>query len=172
MNKVIISQLNPEEWRKYKDIRLKALKTNPTAFLNTYADALTYPDEKWRTQLEQSQKGEEIRILFAKDDEKIIGMNAFHWSPKPVIKHIAQIFGVFISPEYRGQGVGRILMQEVISEIKKNPQFIKITLGVNAENSSALKLYESCGFKVVGKHAKELKFGEKFCDELMMEMML
>lgn len=169
---ITIGKLNPTEWQKYKDIRLQALKTNPTAFANTYEDVLTHPDEKWKEQLEQSQKKDGIIILFAMDGDKVVGMNAFHWTNKPVTKHVAQIFGVFISPEYRGKGIGRLLMDGIISEIKKNPQFIKITLGVNAENSSALKLYESLGLKVVGKHTKELRFGDKFCDELLMEKMI
>ena len=169
MSAITINQLNPDEWQKYKDIRLEALKINPTAFANTYEDVLTHSDEKWKEQLEQSQKKDGLIILFAMDGDRVVGMNAFHWANKPVTKHIAQIFGVFISPDYRGKGIGKLLMDGIISEIKKNSQFIKITLGVNAENTSALKLYESLGLKVVGKHEKELKFGDKLCDELLME---
>lgn len=172
MGQIKIASLPPKEWKKYREIRLEALKTNPTAFLNTFRDVKKYPEEKWRKQLEQSQKKDGAFFLFAFDEGKIIGMNGLYWVKKPVTKHIAEIFGVFVNPNYRGQDIGKKLMEEIISEIKKNPQFTKIKLGVNAENIPALKLYESFGLKVVGKLEKELKFGDRYCDELLLELII
>lgn len=172
MGQIIIAPLPPEEWQKYREIRLEALKTNPTAFLNTFEDVKKYPEEKWRKQLEQSQKRDGAFFLFAFDGKKVIGMNGVYWVKKPVIKHVAEVFGVFVNPNYRDKGIGKRLMEEVISEIKKNPQFTKIKLGVNAENIPALKLYESFGLKIVGKLEKELKFGERYYNELLLELII
>ncbi len=172
MGQIVIKPLLPKEWQKYRDIRLEALRTNPTAFLNTFEDVKKYPEEKWRKQLEQSQKRDGAFYLFAFDGEKVIGMNGAYWVKKPVIKHIAEVFGVFVNPNYRGKGIGKRLMEGVILEIKKNHQFTKIKLGVNAENIPAFKLYESFNLKVVGKLEKELKFGEKYCDELLLELII
>jgi len=172
MGQIVIAQLPVKDWQKFKEIRLEALKTNPTAFSNTYEDIAKYPDEKWQKQMKQSEKKDENYFLFAFDGDKVIGMNGAYWTNKPVTKHIAEVFGVFVNPAYRGQGIGKRLMDEIITEIKKNPQFKKIKLGVNAENIQALKLYLSCGLKVVGRLEKELKFGDKYCDELLLEMLI
>lgn len=172
MGQIVIKPLHPLEWQKYREIRLEALKTNPTAFSNAYEDVVKYAEEKWRKQLEQSQKRDGEFYLFAFDGDKVIGMNGAYWKNKPVLRHVAEVFGVFVNPGYRGKGVGRRLMEDVILEIKKNPQFMKIRIGVNAENIPALKLYESFGLKVVGKLEKELKFGDRYCDELLLELII
>lgn len=172
MKPIVIKSLKPDEWQKYREIRLEALKTNPLAFSNTYEDVIKFPDEKWRKQLKQSQKKAGTFFLFAFDGDKVIGMNGVYWNNKPVTKHIAEIFGVFVNPKYRGQGIGRRLMEDIIKEIKKNPQFTKIKLGVNIKNAPAMKLYKSCGLKVVGRLEKELKFGKKYYDELLLEKII
>ncbi len=173
MNKIIINSLSNKDWKKYKKIRLEALKINPEAFLNSYADVLKYPDQKWQEDLRKSAKKDGTFYLFAFDKDKIVGMNGAHWrNDKKTISHIIEVFGVFVTPAYRGQGIGKKLMEGVINEVKKDSQFKKIKLGVNAQNLPALKLYQNCGLKIVGKLEKELKFGNKYCDEIMMEMMI
>lgn len=172
MEKITIKPLNSQDWQKYKQIRLEALKTNPTAFLNTFEDVSGYPDDKWQEQLKKSAKKDGVFYLFAFDNEKIIGMNGMYWDNKPVIKHIAEVFGVFVNPGYRGKGIGKRLMNEMIFEISNNPQFTKIKIGVNAENEPAYNLYISTGFKAIGRHEKELKFGDKYYDEILLELLI
>lgn len=65
------------------------------------------------------------------------------------------VFGISISEEYRGQGIGKILMQAVIDETEKNLSNMKIiTLGVFANNPHAIKMYEEFGFKEYGRLPK------------------
>lgn len=172
MNSITIGPLPPGDWQKFKQIRLEALQTNPTAFSNTYEDVATYPDEKWQQQMDESERKDGSFFLFAFDGEIIVGMNGMYWTKKPVTKHVAEIFGVFVKPRYRGIGIGKRLMEGIINEITKNPQFTKMKLGVNAENLPALKLYESCGLTVVGTLKNELHFGNNYCNELLMEKIL
>lgn len=172
MNQIIIKPLMSSDWREFKKIRLEALKTSPTAFSNTYEDIAKLPDEKWKQQMELNEKKEGEYYLFAYDNDKVIGMNGLYFVNKPILKHIANVFGVYVNPDYRGQGIGLRLMKDMLVEIRKNPRFTKIKLGVNAENYSAIKLYEKIGLKIVGRLEKELKFGDRYCDELLMEMMI
>lgn len=173
MNQIIIAPLLENDWEKYKKIRLEALKISPTAFLNSYEDYLKFPDSKWQEDMRKSARKDGVFYLFALDKDKVVGMNGAFWrNDKEKINHVAEIFGVFVNPDYRGKGVGKKLMQGVIDEFKKNPQFKKIKLGVNADNIAAIKLYESCGLKVVGRLEKELKFGDQYRDEILMEKMI
>lgn len=171
MSEITIRELNSNEWQLFKAIRLEALKTNPMAFSNTYEDVLKYSDEKWQQQLQDAAQRTDCVFCFAFDNKQVIGMNGAWWNNKPITKHVAEVFGVFVNPAYRGKGIGKRLMQSIIDEVGKIPQFTKVKLGVTATNLPALKLYESCGLKVVGKHEKELKFGDEFYDELLMEML-
>lgn len=75
-------------------------------------------------------------------------------SGKMRISHLngeAWIYGFAIFPEYQGKGIGRKALTNVILNEDKNG--FSIFLEVEAKNAHALKLYESCGFKVY--HAQD-----------------
>ncbi|MGD7010222.1 GNAT family N-acetyltransferase [Metabacillus sp. 84] len=57
----------------------------------------------------------------------------------------AWIYGFAISPEHQKRGIGRKTLISILSKEteKGNPVFLE----VEAKNTGALKLYESCGFK-------------------------
>jgi ribosomal protein S18 acetylase RimI-like enzyme len=57
--------------------------------------------------------------------------------------------GIAINSEYRGQGIGRILMSEIIKQAEFDG-YKSLSLSVNPENTSAVKLYEKLGFKYFG----------------------
>lgn len=59
------------------------------------------------------------------------------------------INNVVIDVDRRGQGLGRVLMKELLAVGRKNgvPEF---TLEVRVSNTPAIKLYESFGFKSEG----------------------
>jgi len=172
MGQIVIATLLPEEWQKYKEIRLEALKNDPTAFSATYEEKILNPDQKWIDGLKDAEKRECDILLFAKDGEKVIGMIGAYWNNQPTTGHTANIWGVYVNRNYRGQGIGKKLMDVIVDEIKKHPQIIKISLGVNTKNEPALELYKSCDFKIVGTLQKELKFGDNFVDEYLMELLM
>ncbi|CAM2845416.1 GNAT family N-acetyltransferase [Paenibacillus sediminis] len=59
----------------------------------------------------------------------------------------AWIYGFAIYPEYQGKGIGRKALKKIIKD--EHEAGYGIFLEVEARNSNALRLYESCGFKVV-----------------------
>lgn len=62
------------------------------------------------------------------------------------------VFGITIAKDYRGKGVGTILMQKVIDEaIKSIPQLRIITLGIFDNNPVAADLYKKLGFREYGR---------------------
>lgn len=175
MRHISIRHPTASEWRDYKTIRLEALKNNPTAYSTTYDEALEYSDDEWRRRITRGTRGAKqdcSLYLFAYDGEKVVGMVGAFWEDKSVLRHKAEVFGVYLNPEYREKGIGKRLLEAVLIEIKKNVQFTKIVLGVNASNSSALNLYESLGFKKSGKYVKEFLHNGVYSDEIVMEMLL
>ncbi|MFL5624928.1 MAG: GNAT family N-acetyltransferase [Ktedonobacteraceae bacterium] len=56
------------------------------------------------------------------------------------------IYGFVVRPEYRGRGYGRQILEETIRDIQASSHK-SIMLEVDTENSNALGLYRSCGFK-------------------------
>lgn len=56
---------------------------------------------------------------------------------------------VAVSPAYRAQGIGRMLLDTMI-ELAENKEMIGITLEVSTVNQVAYRLYESAGFEKAG----------------------
>jgi len=53
-----------------------------------------------------------------------------------------------VSPEYRGQGIGTLLLNEMVKKAK-DTGFTSVSLSVDPSNS-ALRLYERHGFVKIG----------------------
>ena len=166
---ITISKLNIDEWPKYKALRLEALKNEPSSFGSSYEDNLKSPDDLWREQLQKSHNGEGGVMFFAKKGDKLVGMIGAFWQDKEKTRHIGNIFGVYVSSDYRGKGIGKQLMEVILNYLDAMPQIEKIKLGVVTRQIPALKMYEKYGFKHIGKLKKELKVGDDYYDEYLME---
>ena len=60
------------------------------------------------------------------------------------------ITNVAVFPEFRRKGVGKVLVEFLVNEMKaENAEFV--TLEVRRSNQNAIFLYEKCGFQKVGE---------------------
>lgn len=92
--------------------------------------------------------------LLALDGEKVIGYVGV-W----ILFGEAQITNVAVIPEYQDKGIGRLMMKEII-KISLLHKATSMTLEVRPSNSRALHLYESLGFKSVGRRRGYYEDGE------------
>lgn len=78
----------------------------------------------------------------------------------------AQILKICVLKEYRGQGIGKELID---FSVKNIPDLKIINLEVRKSNIPAIKLYESKGFEIVGERKKYYKNNE---DAVLMTKLL
>ncbi|MBI1744339.1 GNAT family N-acetyltransferase [Candidatus Acetothermia bacterium] len=156
-----VKKLPEDRWKEHRDLRLEALQSDPIAYSSSYEYTEQLSEDVWKRRLSN--------VLFALSDDKPVGMIVYYFESETKIQHIANIFGVFVKKEYRGQGVGKKLMQSALSEIVKNSAIAKVKLTVTSVQTAAVKLYEKFGFKTVGKLEKELFVDGRYYDELVME---
>jgi putative acetyltransferase len=78
--------------------------------------------------------------------------------------------GMGVLPEYRGQGVGRRLLQACIAKAHAKG-ITRIELEVRADNERAIALYKSLGFQqeAVKRHA--MRFDGMYYDALQMSLL-
>ena len=81
---------------------------------------------------------DEHKYLVAKEDSKIVGYIGIE-----KILDEEHIINMAIHPDYRGQGIGKRLMQHVLNDEDV------FYLEVRVSNDSAKKIYERYGFKVI-----------------------
>lgn len=158
-----ITQLPSDRWHDYKTLRLEAITDSPQSFLPTMDEALTQSDEEWQ---------ERIKTMFfaVTDDDELVGMTGYYRESKTKQNHIVNVVSVYVSPDYRQQGLARKLLEATIAAIKQNPEIRKIQLGVITTQTAAYDLYQSVGFQKFGTAHRALKVGNTFYDEHLMEM--
>jgi uncharacterized protein len=72
-----------------------------------------------------------------------------------VTRHTAQVQGVWVAPEWRGQGLGTAAMAAVVRDALRRVA-PSVSLYVNDYNGSARRVYERCGFRRSGTFATVL----------------
>ncbi|MHA2362391.1 MAG: N-acetyltransferase family protein [Candidatus Hodarchaeales archaeon] len=159
-----ITTLLADYWEKFKTIRLEGLKNDPIAFGSSYEEEIRFPEEEWRKRI--------TRTIFALSGDKPVGMIVFFFNNRIKTNHVANIFGMYVSKDFRGLGIGKKLMDAALRKIKMNKEIIKINLAVNTVQESAVALYQKYGFKIVGKLSKDILVAGKFYDGFLMELIL
>jgi len=101
----------------------------------------------------QVKKNEEkksvFHLLFV--DNILSGISAVNALEGEIDSHVG-IFGITISKDKRGAGLGRMLTELTLREAKKHLTDLQIiTLHVFGNNPVAIQLYESLGFKECGR---------------------
>ena len=115
----------------------------------------------------QRMKKKEGLALLAFFGDVLIGVTNLECKPLAA-KHVGD-FGISIAVEARGQGVGKILLQHLISETKKELKAVKImTLEVFANNPVAIALYKKLGFRKYGCLPNGIKHRGKYVDAILM----
>lgn len=170
MSAIKIRSLPPNRWREAKQLRLQALKTEPAAFASSYEDELAFPDEVWIARLTSAFKRDGNLTLFAEADDALVGMAGAHWSSKAKLRHVAQVYGVYVAPETRGAGIASLLMRRLLAELHSIGHIEKASLMVNTEARKAIRLYEKLGFTIVGTACREEKVDGRYYDLHYMEL--
>ncbi|MYD11246.1 MAG: GNAT family N-acetyltransferase [Chloroflexi bacterium] len=164
-----IIALTPERWREAKRLRLEALLAEPSAFASSYEDESAFSDEVWIARLTTAYERDGNMTFFAEVAGELVGMAGADWSSKARLRHIAEIYGVYVSPRWRGRKIGARILRKLIDELRSSGQIEKASLTVSTDSLSAVRLYEKLGFEIVGTARRVLRVGGRFHDMHYME---
>ena len=159
---ISIRRLPRARWAAYRKLRLEALKSDSPAFGSSYGEEVKMPPDVWRQRITD--------VLFAVSGGVPIGMVSVVFSDRVKTRHLAFIYGLYVTPGHRGKGVGTTLIDAVIAKVRKNRNILKVELSVNPEFRAALSIYQKAGFLTTGRAAGELKVGRRFYDLLNLEL--
>lgn len=110
--------------------------------------------------------GKESIQLLAFIDSTMVGIGGIERKEK-VSSHVG-ILGISLHRDFRKKGLGKKLLNALLSEAKKLPELKIISLEVFANNSVAQKLYTSVGFVEYGRLPNGIRFQGEFVDALYM----
>jgi ribosomal protein S18 acetylase RimI-like enzyme len=137
------------------------------------------PDELTRT---EEQEASAIRSdaehparlrLVASTSNMVIGMVRVSCGALARTSHFGDIDSMRVHPEYRGQGVGKALLDALITWAESQPQIEKLGLYVFSTSEAAIRLYRSRGFAEEGRGRRDIKFAaDDYADTIMMGKLL
>ncbi len=132
----------------YRELRLRALEESPDAFSSTRAREIARPDIEWERRLAAGVHSPTDLPLVALVGAEAIALAWGRVDPsEPTAVHLYQ---VWVAPEYRGRGVGRRLLDAVITWAR-DVGAREVALEVTDGDSPARRLYARAGFRPAGE---------------------
>jgi len=166
-----IRRLQENDAEAFRELRTRALREHPEAFGESVEGFLARPLEQLRETL--GSPSEDLFALGAFNDE-LKGFLMFHRPPleRTKTRHRAHVAAMYVVPEARGQGLAKALLTELIKQAKSFEGLEYLVLGVTMSNISAIRLYESLGFKSYAVDPKFIKLEDKYFDTALMMLEL
>jgi RimJ/RimL family protein N-acetyltransferase len=112
-------------------------------------------------------QADESTLFLAEHDSKLIGMTGVVRGSSPKTRHVAWIWGVYVSPQFRGLHVAEEMIHCAF-EWARAREIVLAKLGVAAVNRSAIRCYERCGFKTYGTEPRAILYEGRYYDEHLM----
>ena len=150
-------------------LRLQALLNAPEAFGSTYEEVVAR-GSGWL--LERLQENGQETLYLGAFEDRLIGMVGFFREEGRKERHKGTIVSMYVLPERRGQGVGRLLLEEMIAQVRLLTGLEQLLLSVVTTNPVAHGLYRSLGFRTYGIAPQTLKIGDQYWDEELMILYL
>ncbi|KAJ2987790.1 hypothetical protein NUW58_g4317 [Xylaria curta] len=160
---------------KYKPFRLASLQQDPHAFGSTYAREIGFDDETWLSRIKNPLATTFVAVQSA--DKQVVASTSLIGplpnaapasNPYQIVSeaiprsdatanssHHAeplcfQMSAVYTSPEARGQGLAKSLIEAATEEARSRAHGqgrpLVLSVVVYATNSAAISVYERCGF--------------------------
>jgi GNAT superfamily N-acetyltransferase len=132
-----------EQWREWRELRLRSLRETPTAFGSTYERELAFTEEHWRSRLDGT--GPAALAYAGSASSMPIGMGA-GFEDLPGWLHVV---AMWTDPTWRGRGVGSAVLRHLVDWAADRR--MRVHLDVTVGNDGARTAYLRNGFQPTGE---------------------
>jgi GNAT superfamily N-acetyltransferase len=134
-----VIRLTEDDWRLLREVRLAALADAPYAYGSSLAVERDFDEAGWRRRFGSG-------LWAVARDQEPVGLVGTYLSDGDTPMLVA----MWVSPGYRGRGVGDLLVTEVLQWAAQN-RWSQVVLRVADGNDAARKLFVRHGFTPTGR---------------------
>jgi RimJ/RimL family protein N-acetyltransferase len=142
-----IRRIHPTDAGGLREIRLRALLSDPGAFDSNYKEESQLPREEWERRATEASTGEQQSLFVVDAPGGFIGMTGAYTPGDQA--YVRRLYGMWVAPEARSAGIGTQLIEAITSwslEVGADA----VQLWVVDENLVARRLYARAGFRTTG----------------------
>jgi ribosomal protein S18 acetylase RimI-like enzyme len=148
-NAVAIRPVRADEWRRWRETRLRMLRDDADFFSTRYDDMVREPDQTWREWVAEAAAGNQKTLFIAEEDGHWLGVVGAFARVNPLE---VQLISMWVDPRARGRGVAGDLIRAVAGWTAGRSS-TRVVLFVQEANAPARALYERAGFRPTGDRA-------------------
>lgn len=141
-----VLRAGPADWRRVRDVRLRALAADPSAFGSSLEREQGYDEQRWRSWPAASA------VLLAVDPDvpdQPVGLATLR-ALSAEENADGELNAMWVEPEQRGTGLGGRLLQAALASAAAGG-YRSVRLWVTDGNLGAGTLYERAGFRRTGR---------------------
>jgi ribosomal protein S18 acetylase RimI-like enzyme len=97
----------------------------------------------------------EAFVLIADFNGFPIGQAALYWQGKPAHPQVPDLQSLRVHPIFQGQGIGTKILQAAEIAVQQHGHTC-LGLSVGIHNDGAQRLYERCGFRIIGEPYEDI----------------
>lgn len=137
-----IVRMMPDDWEKLRDIRLKALQSDPGVFGSNYQKESAYDETVWRSWLTNPKTA----IFMIVQDGVGVGMTGVAVNHEDPTGRSAMMWGSWLEKHIRGQGVSEMMYKARINWAKNEEGLEKIVISHRESNLASKFANQKHGF--------------------------
>jgi RimJ/RimL family protein N-acetyltransferase len=163
--KILVREINQNDVDSLFDYITEIGKEDTFIEINPNS-LVTYEEEgKYVSDCLEKIAKKEMLVLLAFFEDELIGSVSVEVQLRRK-QHIGML-GIAIKKNFRGDGIGKKLMELAINEAKTKLSVTQITLGCYANNNAGLALYKKLGFSEYGRLPKGVFRQGAYVDEVL-----
>lgn len=152
----------------YRALRLRGLREHPESFGETPANFEAKSNRQILERIDAQSKLGGFILAATSKLGTLIGTVGLAVNDDEKSRHRAMLWGMYVVPEARNQGVARALIEELWVRAGRVSQLEQIHLAVVTTNQAAYRVYQSMGWMTYGTDPSVLKIGDRAFDEYLM----
>jgi GNAT superfamily N-acetyltransferase len=149
---IVVRRIRAGDAMQYRELRLRALKTDPHAFGGSYENALDRTHESWIEAATRNSSSNDCALFVAERSDGLIGLAGTMREERG--PEVFGVYQVWVAPEVRRGGIGTRLMAALEGFARANGAVV-LELTVEDAATDARRLYERVGFAPDGERMKK-----------------